>query len=842
MRVLTSKNKVLELLAHGATVITPNNRLSGALLQDYYTACTMQTVDKPTCLPYSSILVKSYEQLILNKPDDNHPVLLNKAQCHYLWQKLIKSHFGVTFSEGLLKAVVQAWEHCQQWQINPDDPAFFYTPQTRQFQQWWLAITKQLKNRDAINEQQLVPYLLNAGCSLFSSTVIWVCFNEFTPQQLHLQNHLNNQGVTQYCYELKENTVIPTVLAAKDTCEEYQQLMAWLELKIQQEEQRIGVVVPNLEQESRSLQRLLLQHFDPALFNISLGQPLSDFPMIAHALVWLNLDTKQISNHQAMLLLQSPYVDNAKEELIRRSEYLQNSTLLQRQDFPFTRFVRDLETQTPKLAKLLNKLTPYPEKASINDWIELFQNRLNSLGFPGDYGLNSENYQCFNRFTTSFDEYRQFNLLCDGLTVYEALDTLKQLLKNTVFQAQKTNAKIQISGLLEASGCEFDSLWIMGLTDQCLPQKARLSAFIPPQLQRELSMPHSLPSRELHFAKQILQCLKNGSGNSVFSYSRLQEDNPNLPCSLIKEFPEFHLLPVIEQKLPSSLTSLDEDFIIPFKSTERISGGTRLLANQAKCPFKAYAEHRLRGESTSRPTDGLDHTEKGILIHKVMELLWQTLGSQKKLLTMDSETLNEHIDNSINQSLSLLDQTQLKEIPELTREVEFTRLKRLIVSCLELEKQRPSFEIAALEQNYSINLAGMEIQVRLDRLDQVGDKKWVIDYKSSFPATKPWNEDRPMEPQLLIYALLDDQINTLLLMQLKTGKIMFNGLSEDQLEIRGITSLKGGETWESRKKYWEQQLTRLAEEFQQGYCLPKPGSMTICQQCDYQNLCRYPAN
>src|SRR4029079_3574934 len=109
----------------------------------------------------------------------------------------------------------------------------------------------------------------------------------------------------------------------------------------------------------------------------------------------------------------------------------------------------------------------------------------------------------------------------------EALDALTHLIENTIFQAKKTNAPIQISGLLEASGCEFDSLWVMGLTDQCLPQNTRLSAFIPPQLQRELLMPHSLPARELQFAKQTLQRLQRGSDTTVFSYSKLQGDNPN---------------------------------------------------------------------------------------------------------------------------------------------------------------------------------------------------------------------------------------------------------------------------------------------------------------------------
>lgn len=319
--------------------------------------------------------------------------------------------------------------------------------------------------------------------------------------------------------------------------------MAWLHLKIQEGNQRIGVVVPNLEQESNSLQRILAHHFEPSYFNISLGKPLSNFPLVAHALCWLNLDDIYLSSHQAELLLQSPYLGSSQEEFTARSEYLQEGILLENHAVQLNHFREELHAYAPKLATLLNDLTPYPQEAAVEEWIHLFQKRLNTLGFPGDYTLSSENYQCLNRFIAIFDELRQFSLLSSRFTKSEALETVQHLADNTIFQAQKTNTPIQISGLLEASGCEFESLWIMGLNDQCLPQKVQLSAFIPPQLQRELCMPHSLPARELQFARQILQRLQRSADSIVLSYAQLQADTPNLPCSLIAGFPNFELLP-----------------------------------------------------------------------------------------------------------------------------------------------------------------------------------------------------------------------------------------------------------------------------------------------------------
>lgn len=840
MRNLNNKNELLHLLAQGATVITPNNRLSNTLLQEYFAFSQNKTVDKPACYPYRTALIKAFEQLVFHNPYQNWPILLNKTQCQHLWSKLIKSAPHITYSEGLLNTVMQAWEHCQQWQINPDDPAFLYTPQTRQFQLWWQLFNKQLNNSNAISEHQILTYLLAADKQLFSRHLVWVCFDDFNPLQVRLQNHLNNHDVIQYCYDLTAQSATPSVLAAQDNKDEYQQLMLWLRARLAKGDRRIGVVIPELEQEFCFLQRTLPQHFALDLFDISLGQPLSRFPIIAHALVWINLDMQQLNHHQATLLLQSPYLGYAKEEFISRSHHLQDSLLLQTQTCSLKRFCQDIQQSTPKLAELLTKLTPYPDSASLQQWIHIFQDRLNTLGFPGDYGLNSENYQCFNRFSTLFDEFRQLTVVSTKLMRNEAIDAFTLLLNNTIFQAQKMSAPIQISGLLEASGCEFDSLWVMGLTDQCLPQKPRLSAFIPPQMQRDLLMPHSLPIRELQFARQTLQRLERASSVTVFSYSRLQRDTPNLPCSLIACYPDFEPLPVdVNLEQDSCLVTLEESYIVPPKTNERIAGGTAILANQAKCPFKAFAKHRLRAEPVQSLSDGIDNKEKGIIVHKVMELLWQELGSQKKLLDLEAHVLADYIEKAIQTALLPLQQHQSDVIPDLVQEVEQTRLKRVVQSCLEWEKQRPPFTIAAIEHSYSINLAGLDFSVRVDRLDQVEQTKWVIDYKSTLPGSKPWNEERPQEPQLLLYALLDEHINALLLLQLKTGKIACSGLSEEKQVISGISALKKDETWDDSRAKWRQQLTLLAEEIQAGYCAPQPLSAAICQQCDFQNLCRY---
>lgn len=831
-----NKRELLDLLAEGAVVITPNNRLSAALLASYYNHSKKETVVKPQCIPYTATLLLLFERLRFHHYNCPHPTLLNETQCRHLWRTIIQESSDIIYSDGLLNAVIEAWKHCEQWQIASEDSSFSYTPQTQQFQKWWQTFNKRIAKLSALHEHQLVPYFIKSSHTLIDKApVVWVCFDDFTPQQLNLQNHIKSQGTIQYCYDLEDNNATAQQFAAENTKEEYQQLIDWISLKLMQNEQRIGVVIPELQQESQSIKRLLTQHFSPSAFNISLGEPLSHYPLIAHGLNWLQLES-ECTQHQASLLLQSPYIGAAKEEFIQRAQIQQEASLLQLPKCSLSQLKNALAKQAPKLAKLLESLPPYPASATPQEWINLFQKRLNAIGYPGDYGLNSEQYQCHQRFISLFDEFRQLALISPTFTRQEALQVLTQLADQTIFQAQKSNASIQISGLLEASGCEFDSLWVMGLTDHCLPAKTRLSAFIPPQLQRELYMPHSTPVRELHFAQQTLQRLQKGSKTIVFSYPKLQGDRPNLPSALITNYPLFAANQIKNQRHSlTALTEIGEDYVVPIQVEEVLTGGTTLLANQAKCPFKAFAEHRLAAKAMPQLIEGIDNKERGKIIHKIMEVLWQHLKTQFNLVSLQQEELEALIDKAIEQAQAK--ESSLEHHQQLLT-IERIRLKRLALASLEWEKQRPPFVVTAVEQSYTIELAGLEIKVRIDRLDQVDDKLWVIDYKSTLPVHKPWNEDRPQEPQLLLYALLNDDINALLFIQIKTGKILCNGISEQQSSLKGVSSLKKDQNWQDTRDSWQQQLTNLAQEVQDGYCAPQPLNNTVCTYCDFKNLCR----
>lgn len=841
---------VLKYLHEGAMVITPNNRLSLQLLQAYDASYRSPgtLLIKPQCFSYEAFLRHLFDKLRHQLPHQPHPLLLSEHQTRYLWRLILNQHHVDPISTGLLDVVHEAWVRCQAWQISPDDVSFGSTTHTRRFQHWFKAFQQTLNVQNVIPAQLIPEYLIKTQTERHPQCIIWSCFDEFTPIQQRLQQTLEQNNCPQLFDDLFAKDLCVTThnssvhcLPAHDQQEEYQQMLAWVDERMAQGNQQIAIVVPDLQAQASAIQNIFDHHFSPHAYNISYGAPLSDFPVVGAALQWLALDLHHVTTHQIRLLLQSPFISGSQKEFIARSQVLQESTMMKESIISWSEFLTQIAITTPILHTALQQLRPYPEQDSPSAWTSHFKERLQWIGFPGEGPILSETYQCFNRLIVLLDDLMSLNAVASSISANEAIQLLRELTHTVVFQIKKPTTPITILGILEASGCLFDSIWVSGLTDQCLPHKTRFSPLLPISLQRESSMPYTCAQREFERARQGLERLAFACNHIVYSYPKMLNDQPQLPCVLIKNYAILPRKPLSFEVKSLDLVRYEDTYSHPLDSLEHVSGGTALLAHQAKCPFQAFAAYRLKAIPAPEKTDGLDLMERGQILHRVLEALWKKLGSQAALLALSSNHLEQTIQQIVQTTLSSFRQTRYASFSPLTQKVEHDRLKYLVYESLEWEKQRQPFVIESLEQSYKLTLADIPFQVRIDRLDrslQDMPSKTVIDYKTSLPTTQPWTEDRPEAPQLLLYALLDKQIHTILFMQLKTGHMTLSGFSTDKMSERGITSVKPPKTWSDHLAYWEQQLTELAHEIKTGHCAPQPKRNSLCQQCSFHGLCR----
>jgi ATP-dependent helicase/DNAse subunit B len=164
---------------------------------------------------------------------------------------------------------------------------------------------------------------------------------------------------------------------------------------------------------------------------------------------------------------------------------------------------------------------------------------------------------------------------------------------------------------------------------------------------------------------------------------------------------------------------------------------------------------------------------------------------------------------------------------------------------MEYERERSPFEVLATESEKNINLDGLSLTLKVDRIDQTPDGKTIlIDYKTGLvPNLKKWFGERIEEPQLPLYTM-EVNADAIVFASIRKGNSRYRGLSreEDIIPRIGSNITKEHpelETWDDLKAFWKTGLNQLANEFLQGRLKVSPlhGDDT-CRYCDQLTLCR----
>ncbi len=210
----------------------------------------------------------------------------------------------------------------------------------------------------------------------------------------------------------------------------------------------------------------------------------------------------------------------------------------------------------------------------------------------------------------------------------------------------------------------------------------------------------------------------------------------------------------------------------PALASKTPRGGTRILADQAACPFRAFARHRLAAEALEEPAAGPDARARGSLLHALMRELWGELK--------DSAALDGDCGPAIARAAAAA--VAEAELQEPFAGLERDRLKKLANEWLEVEKKRAPFEVAAREDKRKLKLAGLELSGRIDRLDKLASGGYaLIDYKSGRPTPNAWQGERPDDPQLPLYALsAPEEIAALAYAKLQPGNMKYMGFAREK--------------------------------------------------------------
>lgn len=838
--------ELLPLLTEDFLLLTANQRLSHYLQQKL-------SLSAEQISPLDVGLMKFWQQ-----QTSDPRMLLSDFQERWLWEEIIRTSAqgeNIAQLRETTFLVQQAWERLHQWRLSPSD---FVSPNetVKAFSEWASVFQHQLNERQMLTTTQLPAQLISVLSQIcWPKRIILIGFDELTPAIQHLFSSLEKfTEVIYYAARATETQVYRKAFPDEET--EIRSLALFAkQLLTQQKNSRIGCLIPNLSIQRAKVFSIFDEIFpEENVFNISAGQSLMDYPIIQCAFQILSLSPSYLSFQILSPLLRSPYLNYLPEEAAYAATLEIRLRQLEKMIFTSQDLLSTTLSPTTFKTRFENWITIYQiEKTMLlSEWAQQFSQELTALGWPGQRKMDSHESQLlarWNRLLT--EEFPTVTLNTQLYSRSKAFAYLQNLLQHTIFQPKTVkNAPIQILGLLEAAGVEFDYLWITGLNQEQWPTPAKPNPFLPIALQRQHQMPHASAQRQFYYTQQLQKRLLRSASTIYLSYAEQKSDQHLKPSRLILEFPVLeHLSLAPHEDLAlsvfktKSLEKFTDETAPSVTEQESIRGGSSILKYQSLCPFRAFATIRLKATYDFEPSLGLDGKDRGNLMHAALEQIWKKIQSQENLLQYTEADLKAFIEKNIDQ---LLNQQIEKET--LFKRSEKKRLTHLIHQWLLSEKSRPPFSVCQRETLQQIQVGPLKMALKIDRIDQLENGDYfIIDYKSNTLAgIKDWFGERPQDIQLPLYSTFGFMPAAgMAYAQVRLGHMEWIGILSSHPKEDYFSKIQNDQklpdpipNWLSAKQFWQNTLTQLAVDFYEGKAAVNPIDENTCRYCHLKPLCR----
>src|SRR5258706_6961442 len=395
-------DRLAEGHAAGITVVTPNRRLAQVLraeFDSFQKGKALPRWEEADILPLEAFVQRGYEDALYGDGGHALPLLLSDAQARELWVEAIE---GSGWKDelrdvpGTAERALEAWRLAQAWRIAGGLEKFAATEDTRAFAEWAGTYARRLKKDGLID----LPLLFDLPLEFRKPKLLVAYAFDIVPAQTG--DFLRRFEAASCIPEGKESTSKRTSFPSPR--DELEAAARWARARLERGDRRIGVVVPELEQRRREVARVFARTMgstagSPLPFNLSVGQPLADYPIVAFPLALLEFSLREIPYETASRLIRSPFLGGAEREMALRARL--DATLRRKADgvISLPKLIAVLPPESGLRALLEKAFEARKQSASPHEWARQFSAILEPVRYPGERVLDSAEYLAHPQFT-----------------------------------------------------------------------------------------------------------------------------------------------------------------------------------------------------------------------------------------------------------------------------------------------------------------------------------------------------------------------------------------------------------------------------------------------------------
>lgn len=873
-------SELLDPLAQGVTVLTPNQRLARHILAQWdsrQAATGREAWERPAVFALQHWLERQWELAVATRllPPRQR---LSASQVRQVWRRIINRSDAPDGELALLEPAAaaelaaNARNTLLSWRVDWQDTRwrhlFNLDQDSRAFAHWLSEFERTLTESGQATVLDCLAALAQLARPMVSAPVLLLECEGASPL---LESAARTVCSDLESVPLRASMAEQRVYSFEDPAQQRAAVADWAAHTYRTDPgARIGIVLTDMNRDRGPFEYQLRRAFDclgadygSLPVNFSTGIALSHAPVVRDALRALALGLQQTTVPDVVRVMNSRYLDLPDATGPLALDFVQKLFAAGARTVTVAR-LRTLASECRlgdeeglELGRILMGLAQDRDqrgKALPGEWATRFSAVLERWGWPADAALDSLEFQQVSRWFELLESFKQLDSVCEPLDYAAALTLLREQASEAISQPQTADTSVQVLGPLEAIGLQFEHLWLVGMQASRWPESPRPNPFLPVGMQTELGMPRADAKREWDIAALRLAQYARAVGVIHATYARQDDGIVEFPSPQLEGFtasalPAAPAVPSLwqERLAEAQWEARLDDRAPPMTPEEQASlaGGSALLEDQAQCPFRAFAARRLDVAPLGEFSLALSPAERGSVLHDALYSLWGALADHRRLVSLEETQLDHIVAEAAHAGLARVHARRRGDLPATYWNLERTRLERLLREWLALEQSRTEFVVRAREEKVTLPLAQLTLTLRIDRIDELPDKSRVImDYKSSASSIGDWMGERPAKPQLLLYGLAAPGLaDGLAFAQVRADDCKFVGLGKTAFAPGVRTDLdkyvedeEGA--WEALNARWADALQALAQAFVDGEAQVDPLSASSCTWCGLQSLCR----